>query len=69
MTVEEARKLYEKYKEEVHWQNDHTNEDALIEVTEFLLKETKDPWYSSDLGAYYYGERRFDLALKYYEMT
>ena len=69
MTTEEARRLYEKYKEEIHWDNDHANEDALIEVTEFLLKETQDPWYSSDLGAYYYGEKQFDLARKYYEMT
>ena len=69
MTVEEARKLYEKYKKEIHWENNHENEDALFEITEFLLKETKDPWYSSDLGSFYYDRRQFDLALKYYEMT
>ena len=69
MTVEEARKRYEQYKEEIHWQNNHEHEDALFEVTEYLLNQTKDPWYSSDLGSYYYDRRQFDLALKYYEMT
>ena len=69
MTVEEARKRYEQYKEEIHWQNNHEHEDALFEVTEYLLNQTKNPWYSSDLGSYYYDRRQFDLALKYYEMT
>lgn len=69
MTIEEARKLYEKYKREIHWDHDPANEDALIEITEFLVKETGDPWYTSDLGAYYYGEKKYDLALKYYEKT
>lgn len=64
MTVEEARKLYEKYKEEIHQYNNHENEDALFEITEFLLKETKDPWYSSDLGSFYYGRQQYDLAKK-----
>ena len=69
MTVEEARNLYERYKKEISWDNNHENEDALIEVTEFLLNKTKDPWYSSDLGSFYYGRKQFDLAKKYYEMT
>lgn len=69
MTVDEARALYEKYKEEIHWHNNHVHEDELFEVTEFLLRETQDPWYSSDLGSFYYDRRQFDLALKYYEMT
>ena len=69
MTVEEARALYEKYKREIHWDNNHKHEDELFEVTEFLLNETHDPWYSSDLGSFYYDRRQFDLARKYYEMT
>ena len=69
MTVEEARELYEQYKKEIHWNNDHTNDDALFEVTEFLLEQTKDPWYSSELGSHYYERRQFDLARKYYELT
>ena len=69
MTITEARKLYEKYKKEISWDNKHENEGALIEITEFLLKETNDPWYSSDLGSFYYSRKQFDLAQKYYEMT
>lgn len=69
MTVEEARKLYEKYKKELAWNNDHTNEEALTEITGFLLRKTGDPWYSMDLGGYYYGCEKYDLAQKYYELA
>ena len=69
MTIDEARERYEQYKYEIHNRNDHTHEDALIEVTEFLVRETNDPWYTFDLGGWYYGEKKYDLALKYYELT
>lgn len=69
MNITEARKLYEKYKEQIHRYNNHEYEDALLEITEFLLKKTRDPWYSSDIGAFYYGRKQYDLAEKYYRMT
>lgn len=40
-----------------------------IEAMEFLIRETKNSNYMVDLGAEYYGIKRFDLALKYYEMA
>ena len=41
----------------------------LVEALEYLIRETKDPQYIMMLGGIYYEERRFDLALKYYEMA
>ena len=32
MTVEEERKLYEKYKKEIHWENNHENEDEIFVI-------------------------------------
>lgn len=48
------------------------NEDEEFEYTEslnYLIEETKDPEYMVELGSYYYGLKKFDLALKYYEMA
>ena len=39
------------------------------EAMDFLIRETKQPRYMMSLGSYYYESRRFDLALKYYEMA
>ena len=41
----------------------------LVEALEYLIRETKDPQYIMMLGGIYYEERKFDLALKYYEMA
>ena len=40
-----------------------------IEALEYLIRETGDADRMVQLGAYYYGEKQFDLALKYYEMA
>ena len=69
MNVKEAERLYEQYKKEVCWNYNTEYENLLLEVTEFLAEKTNDPWYTSDLGAYYYGKKKFDLAKKYYERT
>jgi len=44
-------------------------EAAFVEATEYLIYTTHDPRYMTALGGYYYGIRRFDLALKYYELA
>ena len=48
-----------------------TEEDRFLytEALEFLIRETKDDNYMVELGAFYYEQRRFDLALKYYELA
>lgn len=42
---------------------------SLKDALEYLIEETQDPGYMMYLGGIYYDERRFDLALKYYEMA
>ena len=42
---------------------------AYIEALEFLIAENKSPRCMMELGGYYYELKRFDLALKYYEMA
>lgn len=39
------------------------------EAMEYLIRETKQSRYMMHLGGYYYEQKRFDLALKYYEMA
>ena len=48
-----------------------TEEDIFLytEAMDYLIRETKDPHAMFDLGGYFYGNKRFDLALKYYEMA
>lgn len=45
------------------------NGDAFmyVEALKYLIDETGEAQYISRLGGYYYEQRRFDLALKYYE--
>jgi tetratricopeptide (TPR) repeat protein len=40
-----------------------------IEAMNYLIEENKDPRDMMYLGGYYYELKRFDLALKYYEMA
>ena len=67
MTITEANKIrYEFYQKTAP-----TEEDRFLytEALDFLISETKDPDCMVELGAMYYEERRFDLALKYYELA
>lgn len=67
MTILEARKICNNYYDLTN----PTEEDTflLTEALEFLISETKNADYMVHLGAVYYKQRRFDLALKYYEMA
>lgn len=67
MTREEALQIAYNFEE-----NTNPNEKEVFAYTEamnFLIKEYNDPDAMMSLGGYYYGMRRFDLALKYYEMA
>jgi len=69
MTVVEAQQIVRDY---FRKQNCNPSEEEFFMFTEamdFLIQETKDPAYMVDLGAVYYENRQFDLALKYYEMA
>jgi tetratricopeptide (TPR) repeat protein len=67
MTVSEAHRMAREY----YRISNPTEEDdfRLIEALSFIIEETKDPHAMMDLGGWYYGKRRFDLALKYYDMA
>lgn len=67
MTVEEARKIQERYNNS----SSATEEEDFLftEAMDFLIQEENDPNDMLQLGGWYYGRREFDLALKYYEMA
>ena len=67
MTVQEARKIVESFDE-----NKKLSEDDIFMFTEamgFLIETEHKPADMMWLGGYYYENKRFDLALKYYEMA
>ena len=67
MTISEAKKIQRDFYELTN----PTDEDRFLfaEALDFLITETKDPEFMVELGGMYYEQRRFDLALKYYEMA
>lgn len=67
MTIEEARRIEKEF-----YDNPNPSEDECLiytEAMEYIIKTTNDTEAMVSLGGYYYGEREFDLALKYYEMA
>ncbi len=67
MTVKEAKRIAESFDE-----NHNPSGEEIFMFTEamnFLIEEKHDPRDMMYLGGYYYETKRFDLALKYYEMA
>ncbi len=67
MTVKEARKIVEEL--DVGRKLTDDEEFMFIEAMGYLIEEEKNPGDMMWLGGYYYEQKRFDLALKYYEMA
>ena len=67
MTSEEARKIEREFYEISHPSEDE--EFMYVEVMKFLIESESNPRDMMSLGGYYYELKRFDLALKYYEMA
>lgn len=67
MTISEANRICREF----YNKTNPTEDDRFLyaEALDFLIKETKDPDYMVELGAMYYEQREFNLALKYYEMA
>ena len=67
MTIPEARRLLREYYEKTN----PAEEDFFLctEALKFLIEETKNSDYMVELGAMYYEQKEFDLALKYYELA
>ena len=67
MKIPEARRMIREF-----YRNSNPTEDdrfRFVEAMRFLIEETKSSDAMLELGGYYYDEKRFDLALKYYEMS
>lgn len=67
MTIYEAEKIVEKFENEVF----HKDDDCFLysEALKFLIEKTGNPGFMNNLGAFYYDQQEFDLALKYYNMA
>lgn len=67
MTVKEARKI----EREFFQKSVPSEEDIFLytEAMDFLIREEKRPEDMIHLGGWYYEQRDFNLALKYYEMA
>lgn len=67
MTVKEARKIEKRFSRE----SNPSEEDIFLytEAMDFLIHEENKPEDMMQLGGWYYECRKFDLALKYYEMA
>lgn len=64
MNIKEAKILIdEEYKKAV------PDEDKLIELYRYVAQHDKDGEALAEIGGIYYGNRKFDLALKYYELA
>ena len=67
MTVAEANRIRREF-----YRKSIPTEEDLFRFTEamgWLIRETHDPYAMLELGGQYYEERKFDLALRYYEMA
>lgn len=64
-SVSEALKIVEDFENSTA--TDSGNAFLYVEALKYLMDETGEAQYTSRLGGYYYEQRRFDLALKYYE--
>lgn len=67
MTSREARQIIRDF----YGKESHSEEEEFmfIESLEFLIKTNKDTDAMMQLGGHYYGQKKFDLALKYYELA
>ena len=67
LTTEKAQQILDDYYDLT--QPKYEDDIALIHALEFLIKETNNPEYMVELGAWYYGQKQFDLAEEYYLMA
>lgn len=67
MTIEQGKQILDQLLGKAVLDEDETF--AFIEVLEYLIRETNDDRYMMTLGGYYYEQKEFDLALKYYNMA
>lgn len=67
MDILEAKSIIEDFYDKSNYSDE--DEFIFIEAMEYIIETEKDPHAMMELGGHYYDKRRFDLALKYYEMA
>lgn len=67
MTITEAKRAINRFHSLVNPSQEE--KFCYTEALDFLISKTDNSDYMVDLGAFYYEQRDFDLALKYYEMA
>ena len=67
LTIEKAQQILDDYYDLT--QPTYEDDIQLINALEYLIKETNNPEYMVELGGWYYGQKQFDLAEKYYLMA
>lgn len=67
MTVTEAQRIINDYYRITN--PDEDDQFMYTEALNYLIEETKESDYMTELGGFYYENKRFELALKYYEMA
>lgn len=67
MDVIEAKSIIENFYDKS--KVEECDEFMFIEALEYLIDTEKNPHDMMHLGGHYYGQKRYDLALKYYEMA
>ena len=67
MNDREAYKIINKFR--IHEKPSEEDIFLYTEAMNYLIRQNKDPQAMLELGGYYYGNKYFDLALKYYEMA
>ncbi len=62
--IEESKRIVDSYYEK---KNPSEKDDSLfVEALDYLIEKTGDLKYATQLGGFYYENKKFDLALKYY---
>ena len=67
MTITEARQIIDRYIDKTVLTEDE--EFLFLEALEYMITATRETRWMVELGGYHYGEKNYDLALKYYEMA
>ena len=67
LTIEKAQQILDDYYDLT--QPTYEDDIQLINALEYLIRETNNPEYMVELGGWYYGQKQFDLAEKYYLMA
>ncbi len=67
MKIEEAFEIYNKYQDKSYLSK--SEEDEFLNALLQIIETTKDPYFMTYYGGYFYEQKDFETAKKYYEMA